>query len=286
MKKKTLYWSTVSLIFSVVFAAALVNTASSQGGSWEQLSGAATDIGVGANGAVFTIGTNRSDGGYGIWKWTGNQWQALPGGGVRIAVDPRGTPWVVNDRGTIFQWRGGKWAKLPGTATDIGIGANGAVFVIGTERSDSGFGIFKWKRGGWQQIPGGAVNVSVGPSGTPWVTDSSNNIHRKMDKEPVLAPSVQSPELLSEKQARAKAIAILKGDPYGNTTSEIARRIVEAHMITAGTVCGEKVHSPLWHFHVVVPENVVPYGNNAIDGYLDIDGRSGEMVCARLPFLD
>jgi len=110
----------------------------SQGGSWERLSGAATDIGVGANGAVFTIGTNRSDGGHGIWKWTGNQWQSLPGGGVRIAVDPSGNPWVVNDRGTIFQWRGGDWAKLPGGATDIGIGANGSVFITGTERSEGG----------------------------------------------------------------------------------------------------------------------------------------------------
>ncbi len=152
-----------------------------RGGKWAKLPGAAKDIGIGANGSVFTIGTNKSDGGYGIWKWTGNQWQALPGGGVRIAVDPRGTPWVVDDRGTIFRWRGGKWAKLPGAAKDIGIGANGSVFVVGTERSDGGFGIFKWKRGGWKQIPGGAVNISVGPSGTPWVTDSSNNIFRKGD---------------------------------------------------------------------------------------------------------
>ena len=165
----------------------------SQGGSWERLSGAATDIGVGANGAVFTIGTNRSDGGYGIWKWTGNQWQALPGGGVRIAVDPSGNPWVVNDRGTIFQWRGGSWAKLPGSATDIGIGANGSVFITGTERSDGGYGIWKWRHDGWQQIPGGSVNVSVGPSGTPWVTNSSNNIFRKGDDMgSVLTPSVQA----------------------------------------------------------------------------------------------
>lgn len=99
--------------------------------------------------------------------------------------------------------------------------------------------------------------------------------------------SANAAELLSQEQARAKAIAILQGNPYGNTLREVAGRMVEAQLITAGTVCrGVKVRSPLWEFHVVVPENVVPDGNGAIDGYLVIDGRSGKMVCAGLPFLD
>lgn len=100
------------------------------------------------------------------------------------------------------------------------------------------------------------------------------------------ALSANAAELLSEEQARAKAIAILKGDPYGNTPREVGGRIVEAQMIAAGTVCGKKVRSPLWQFHVVVPENVVSYGNAAINGYLVIDARSGKLLCAGLPFLD
>lgn len=93
------------------------------------------------------------------------------------------------------------------------------------------------------------------------------------------------PAFLSEEQARAKAIAILKGEPYGNTPNDVMKRISEAHLITAGTLCGKKVHSPLWRFHVSVPKNAMPTGNNAVDGDLVIDARSGMMLCSGLPNL-
>jgi len=102
----------------------------------------------------------------------------------------------------------------------------------------------------------------------------------------LFVPGASAAELFSEAQARAKAIAILKGDPYGNTSREVAGRIVETQLISAGTVCEKPVRSPLWQFHVVVPKNVISQGNPAIDGYLFIDGRSGKMICALLPFLD
>jgi hypothetical protein len=35
----------------------------------------------------------------------------------------------------------------------------------------------------------------------------------------------QAAPLLSEQQARAKAIDILKGDPYGKTSAEVAKNI-------------------------------------------------------------
>ena len=92
-------------------------------------------------------------------------------------------------------------------------------------------------------------------------------------------------ELLSEEQARAKAITLLKGEPYGSTPDEVTKRILEAQLITAGTVCGKTVRSPLWQLHVAVPKNAIPTGNNAIDGNLVIDARSGMMLCSDLPFL-
>lgn len=69
-------------------------------GRWNSRPGAAVDIGVGANGSVWVIGTNRVAKGFGIYRWTGRGWQNIPGGAVRIAVDPRGIPWVVNS-GTV-----------------------------------------------------------------------------------------------------------------------------------------------------------------------------------------
>jgi hypothetical protein len=56
------------------------------------LPGSATDIAVGANGAVWVVGTNPTIGGYGIYRWNGDGWTRLPGGAVAIAVDATGNP--------------------------------------------------------------------------------------------------------------------------------------------------------------------------------------------------
>ncbi len=92
--------------------------------------------------------------------------------------------------------------------------------------------------------------------------------------------------VMSEQQARAAAVGILKGDPYGKTDKDVLRNIAAAQLVTAGSVCGRKVTKPLWQFHVTVPKQRNPSGDNAIDGYLVIDGKTGKMVCAGLPFLD
>lgn len=119
------------------------------------------------------------------------------------------------------------------------------------------------------------------------LTESEAAIERpepgKTVDEPALTAEASG---LSEEQALAIAIGILKGDPYGNTETEVASHITEAKMITAGTACGEKVRSPVWHFHVFVPKEDMPIGDSPIDGYLVIDGRSGKLLCAGLPFLD
>ena len=101
---------------------------------WQKVAGAATDISVGANGSVWIIGSNKVTGGYGIYRYKGNNaWERMPGGAVRIAVDPKGNAWVVNSLKNIFRWNGQGWTQMPGLATDIGIGKNGAVWVVGTD---------------------------------------------------------------------------------------------------------------------------------------------------------
>ena len=87
--------------------------------------------------------------------------------------------------------------------------------------------------------------------------------------------------MLSEPQARAKAIALLKGDPYGQTDAAVANNIKQAQLVqnAASKACGRK--ATVWEFHVVAKGE-----NGPIDGYLALDARSGKMVCANLPFLD
>ena len=64
--------------------------------------GSATDIGVGADGSLWIIGTNRVPGGYGIYRWTSSGWAEVPGGAVTLTVGPVGTPSVVNSNHHIY----------------------------------------------------------------------------------------------------------------------------------------------------------------------------------------
>ena len=90
---------------------------------------------------------------------------------------------------------------------------------------------------------------------------------------------------LSEKAALAAAVAILQGDPYGDTPAEVTANIVDRRLgPRRDTVC-HGGDTPVWAFRVVIPH---PKSNpdGRIDGWLVIDARKGEIVCANLPFLN
>jgi hypothetical protein len=94
--------------------------------------------------------------------------------------------------------------------------------------------------------------------------------------------------LISEQQARGKASDILKGDPYGKNSAEVAKNIKQAQLVRDGPIkaCGNK-KGPAWEFHVVVvTPNKDQYKAGVIDGYLAVDARNGRILCANLPMLD
>jgi hypothetical protein len=72
---------------------------------WRRAPGSAHDVGDG-----WVIGTDRKNGGYGIYRWTGNNWQRMPGAGVEIGGSYQ-NPWVINDRGERFAWNGYEWRE-------------------------------------------------------------------------------------------------------------------------------------------------------------------------------
>lgn len=105
--------------------------------SFTKTTGLGSDIGSG--GATWMIGRTLISGtsDYPIFKWNGTGWiQASNGGGVKIAVDPNGVPWVINSKGEIWKKNDAtltsSFTKLSGLATDIGIGSNGSVWITGT----------------------------------------------------------------------------------------------------------------------------------------------------------
>jgi Tectonin domain len=155
--------------------------------TWVHYPGRAQDIGVGADGSVWVIGTNRVGEGYdgGVFKLNGKVWEPIPGGGVRIAVGPDGLPWVVNSVNEIFRYDGSSWIELPGRGKDIGVGRSdgftgpdSSVWVIGNQPvgRTSDFGIYGFDGEDWSQAPGGAVAISVGPNNAPWIVNSAGNI--------------------------------------------------------------------------------------------------------------
>lgn len=94
--------------------------------------------------------------------------------------------------------------------------------------------------------------------------------------------------LLSEKQASAKAISILKGDPYGRTAAAVVQTIKEVRLLRDGNTraCGPR-RTPAWEFHiVVVTNNKDQFKNGIIDGHLALNARTGTILCTNLPLLD
>lgn len=147
--------------------------------TWELLSGAGRDIGVGDDGSVWLIGTEETAGGYSIYSRSRNQWNRVAGGAVRIDVDGTGTPWIVNAEGGIFRRDRNQWQKLPGAATDIGAGSLGDVWVIGTNPVPGGFGIYRWTGRDWASVDGGAVRIDVDGMGNPWIVNAEGDVFRR-----------------------------------------------------------------------------------------------------------
>lgn len=156
------------------------------GTTWDVMPGTATDIGIGADGSIFIIGTQdvSPTGGFDILKWNGSNWGILPNcAGTRIAVGPNGIPWVVNKSNIVYQNIGTElWDPVPGVSgNDIGIGADGSVYVTGADNGTSGYKppLYKFTSGAWQAVPNAfGTSVSVSPKGKPWWTDKSNNIFK------------------------------------------------------------------------------------------------------------
>jgi ribosomal protein L27 len=160
------------------------------GNTWDLLPGTGTDIGIGADGSVFIIGTVdvSPTGGFNIMKWNGTGWDTLPNcSGTRIAVMPNGIPWVVNKSNIVYRNTGTElWAAVSGVkGNDIGIGAEGSVFVTGKDSTTASYHphIYKYlSNGNWATInDASGVSIAVSPKGRPWWIDKSNNIFKLND---------------------------------------------------------------------------------------------------------
>jgi hypothetical protein len=145
--------------------------------------GLGRDIGIGGNGSVWRIEIDSVVGypsDYYISKWNPatSSWNPhVNGGGVRIDVDPYGTPLIVNSAGQIWKKNTGNdnFYQIPGlTATDIGISSNGSIFALSNEPYNTSgdkklYRLSNASSGIWKLTNGGGVRVSADATGKPWL---------------------------------------------------------------------------------------------------------------------
>ena len=149
-----------------------------QQGNWVRVPGRASDIGIGANGAVWILGIHRiiAAGDRAIYVLSGNKFSQIGGRfALKIDVDPRGTPYVVSSSRKISRRAFARWEDLPGKANDIGIGSNGTVWMVGNN------GTYRWALGRrWQKLDNsGGLAISVDPAGRAWkISSQSSRIYR------------------------------------------------------------------------------------------------------------
>ncbi len=168
-----------------------VNIDSTGGWRWEQVAGKATDIAVGGDGVVWSLGALDAQGNGPVQRWepSSSSWQAHGGAGVRIAADGAGVLWVVNASGYSYRralggeaWEIGERPKVGGVdgLADIAAGTDGSVWGLAKGAAPGGQQLLHCVPGNgthtWQPVGGGATAVSVGPDGLPWVVNSAGAV--------------------------------------------------------------------------------------------------------------
>lgn len=120
-------------------------------------------LAIGMEGSVFALGKDQL-----LYRWSNAQqaFKAFPGYLVKLAVDPGGNPWGINQFGRVFRHDSTDWRQVPGLASDIAIGASGRVIIA----NDSGeLSEYVNDAQGFSSLPAyGADFVAVGKDGTPW----------------------------------------------------------------------------------------------------------------------
>ncbi|MBI4404647.1 MAG: hypothetical protein HY537_10820 [Deltaproteobacteria bacterium] len=156
---------------------------------WEQMSGYAHEISVGADGIPWVIGMD-ADGtnGNGVWKRMADQWARQDCGGRRVWADNSSSAWIVTDGGLLLRLEQGnnRYLSFSQNATDAASGG-GELWMIDRTAVPGGFQIYQYvfdkpeyRNQGmvWKHIPGGAIRIAVAPDGAPWVVNDGGTLFR------------------------------------------------------------------------------------------------------------
>ena len=120
-------------------------------------------LAISTEGSVFSIGRDQ-----GIYQWSNAQriFKKFPGELIKIALDPVGNPWGINQYGRIFRHDTTDWKQVTGLASDIAIGANGRVIIANESGELSEYDSANLN---FKKLPALSANfIAVAKDGTPW----------------------------------------------------------------------------------------------------------------------
>ncbi len=148
--------------------------------SWQKLPGAAHEIALGGDGTGWQVGTMPTNGGSIVFHYDGKEWKPIEGpGAMKIAVDPQGVVWIINNKNEIYRHGKDAWEQVPGSAREVAIGGDGSVWIIGTKAAKGGYTVSHWNGTGWDDVDGGGELIAVDPQGKPIVINSDHEILRR-----------------------------------------------------------------------------------------------------------
>jgi Tectonin domain len=128
---------------------------------------------------VWVLGAEPTTGGFEVYRREAGQWKKIPGGLLRLTVDPSGNAWGTNDQNVIYRYDGRGWSPMPGRALDVAIGAQGTAFCVGLKGQDGNAELFEWDGSRkWKKISGRGMKIAVDQNDMPWVLTASNEIFR------------------------------------------------------------------------------------------------------------
>ncbi len=150
--------------------------------------GHAMDIAVGSPNQAWIIGTGKTTGGARSTIGTKRCSIGSPSmAGAQIDI-AGSTPWIVNDRGSIYYRGLNKWTRVPlSCAGSIRPGPMSRQWrITGCGTETGGWGILPAHRqpdqsfsSPWTKVSGGATFIDVDSTGRPWIVNSLETVYRR-----------------------------------------------------------------------------------------------------------
>jgi hypothetical protein len=219
-----------------------------KGSGWEMMSGAATDVGIGADGTVWVLG-----GGGTPYRWTGSTWSAISGAGTNIAVGPTGEPWVVNAGNAIFRYAmpNGPWQQIPGAGRDIAVAADGTAYHVGMGSGTGPATIYRWQGGAWVPEAVAGERVAAGPAGTVAVVKAG---------APLVAGNLAAPQV-----AVAINVPVITAPTTPSTSIAISNPVNQGIDVTPGATTTQQTGTG---YTAPVVQNTAPTSGPVASGSL------------------